>query len=89
MTDILKDMLQRVAEIHRLPADEIAKIESQLRKDFGGERHYIAEIGETSARMMAQRDIAIRAQHRAGEHSKLLSRRWGISQRRIQQIIKG
>jgi len=87
MTDILKDILQRVAEIQRLPVAEIAKIEAELRKDFGGERHYIARIGETAARMMAQRDIAIRAQHRAGEHVPLLSRRWGLSPRRIRQII--
>lgn len=64
MTDILQDIIQRVAEIKQLPSDVVSKIECELRRDFGGERHYIARIGESAARMMAQRDIAIRAQHR-------------------------
>lgn len=87
MTDILTDILQRVAEIQRLPSEVTAKIEAELRKDFGGERHYIARIGETATRMMAQRNIAIRAQHRAGERVAFLSRRWGLSPCRIRQII--
>lgn len=87
MTDILQDIIQRVAEIQQLPGDVAEKIETELRRDFGGERHYIARLGESAARMMAQRNIAIRAQHRAGERVAFLSRRWGLSPCRIRQII--
>ena len=82
--------MQRLAAI-RLPvtALELQDLELSLRSDWGGERAYIRRTGEASDKEMARRDIAIRAQHRRGERVELLSRRWGISIRRVQQIISG
>jgi Mor family transcriptional regulator len=91
--DIITDMLQRVADkLGKLPkhaAEAFTEIEVQARNDWGGQRHYIAKVGETGRQQMAQRDAAILADHRRGEHEELLSRRWGISVRRIRQIVSG
>lgn len=91
--DIITDILQRVAEkLGKLPkatADAFTDIEAAARNDWGGQRHYIAKIGETGRQQMARRDAAILADHRHGEREELLSRRWGISVRRIRQIISG
>jgi Mor family transcriptional regulator len=89
MNDLLADVLQRVSAITRLPPEQIQAIEAELRADWGGDRAYIARMGECGARLQAQRDIRIRQEHRNGESVRLLSRRWNLSDRRIRQIISG
>lgn len=89
MNDLLTDILQRVAQIQALPPEATAALEADLRRDWGGDRAYIARIGECALRLQAQRDIRIRQQHRQGESVKFLSRRWELSERRIRQIISG
>jgi Mor family transcriptional regulator len=89
MNDLLADVLQRVSAITQLPPEQIQAIEAELRADWGGDRAYIARMGECGARLQAQRDIRIRQEHRNGESVRLLSRRWNLSDRRIRQIISG
>lgn len=89
MNDPLSQMLQRVAEITALPPDQIHAIEAELRADWGGERAYIARMGECVMRLQAQRDIRIRQQHRDGESVRLLARRWDLSERHVRRIISG
>ena len=80
-------MLQRLAELVALPESQVLAIESDLRAQWGGERAYIARLGECGARMQAVRDIRIREQYRQGESVKLLARRWVLSDRHIRRIV--
>lgn len=89
MSDPLQQILERVTELVGLSPDQRLAIEHELRGDWGGERAYIARLGECGARLQAQRDIRIRQQHRAGESVKFLARRWELSERRIRQIVSG
>jgi hypothetical protein len=92
--DIVSDILQRVVatvppRIAQQLGLQLVEIEVQVRRDWGGERHYIARRADdpASRAYMARRDATIRREHRAGATAKLLSRRHGLSMRRIQQIL--
>lgn len=65
------------------------KVERQVRRDWGGERPYIAKQGELGRDQQSERDERIRREHRRGDHPALLSRRHGVSERRIRQIVRG
>lgn len=86
--DLVSDILQRIVE-KRIKLSPKAKrdIEEEVRRDWGGERHYIAKVGECGRIRLSERDQRIRDEHRRGEHEKLLARRWGISPRRVRQIV--
>lgn len=66
-----------------------ARIAEEVRRDWGGERAYIAKIGDTAVLEITRRDIAIRRDYRNGERICFLARRWQLSRRRIYQIIFG
>lgn len=86
--DLVSDILSRITEGHtKLPAKALRKIEADIRRDWGGERHYIAKVGESGRAVLAERDQRIREQARNGDHIKLLSRRWNISEKRVRQIL--
>jgi Mor family transcriptional regulator len=86
--DLVSDILERIAEKHaKLPPKVAQQIEADIRRDWGGERHYIAKVGETGRAQLAERDALIREQARRGDHVKLLSRRWQISEKRVRQIL--
>lgn len=74
-----------------LAPDALVRVEAQVRRDWGGERPYIAKLGEPSQRRQLERarDRQIRADYRRGEHVPLLARRYGISERRVYKIISG
>ncbi|MCR6700867.1 MAG: hypothetical protein NVV68_06845 [Dokdonella sp.] len=86
--DIVSDLLQRILSRFTLPADLVADVERDVRRDWGGDRPYIAKQGELGRRLRSAREERIRAEHRRGEHVGILARRWGLSIRRIQQIVK-
>lgn len=87
--DILEDVIQRViARWEAAPANELMQLEEELRRDWGGDRPYIAKQGESGRVERSRREEAIRAEHRHGERPGLLARKWGLSPRRIQQIVK-
>jgi Mor family transcriptional regulator len=86
--DIVADILQRIAEHHaKLPAKVVQTVEAEVRADWGGERHYIAKLGESGRAQLADRDRRICDDYRRGEHIELLSRRYGISTKRVRQIV--
>jgi Mor family transcriptional regulator len=87
--DIVADILQRLAAFPALGAEALATLDRQVRRDWGGERPYIAKVGESARAVMSARDAQIRAQFRRGDHVEVLSRRHGISARRVQQILRG
>lgn len=88
--DIVGDILRRISEL--VPAvdlDALADVEAAVRHDWGGDRAYVTKRGESHQARMSKRDEAIRDQHQRGESVPLLSRRWGVSERRIRQIVGG
>ena len=87
-TDILSDILDRVAL--ELGCDEKQRhhIERELRRAVGGEMHYIGKTGEGARTEVQQRDARIRSDARRGERLPLLARKHGLSVRRIQQILQ-
>lgn len=88
--DLISDILSRVRACCSPKAVEkidLAKIEAEIRRDWGGERHYIAKEGEDARMVLARRDQRIREQARRGDHVPLLSRRWNLSERHIRRIL--
>lgn len=89
--DLIADILGRIRACCSPKAAEkldLASIEAEVRRDWGGERHYVARSGETARKGLPQRDRQIREQYRRGERVRLLARRWGLSERRVRQIVK-
>jgi Mor family transcriptional regulator len=88
--DLIADILARIRACCSPKAAEkidLGKIEAEVRRDWGGERHYIAKEGEDARALLVRRDRRIREQARQGEHVPLLARRWRLSERRIRQIL--
>ena len=86
--DLVADIMQRIAEKHgKLPTKVAQAVEAEVRADWGGERHYIAKIGESGRAQLAERDMRIRADHQRGERDDLIARRYGISTKRVRQIL--
>ncbi|MBE2233807.1 MAG: hypothetical protein IAE85_09965 [Anaerolinea sp.] len=87
--DIVTDLLQRVlARVPDLPANDVMAVEQEIRRDWGGDRPYIAKSGEAGRIERTRREEAIRAEHRRGERPGFLSRKWGLSIRHVQRIVK-
>lgn len=66
---------------HRSEAERIA------RAAWGGDRPYIAKVGESGQQQISQRDKAIRREFAHGAHISLLARRHQLSERRVRQIL--
>jgi hypothetical protein len=87
--DLVSDIVQRVSEkVGKLPTKTLGIIETEIRRDWGGERHYIAKVGESGRVQQTVRDQSICHEHHRGDHDELIARRWGISLRRVQQILR-
>src|SRR5690606_12281566 len=87
--DIVTDLLQRVtARGVNVPADVAISIEADIRRDWGGDRPYIAKVGEAGRVERTRRENAIRADHQRGAHVGAIARKWGISIRHVQRILK-
>lgn len=90
--DIISDYSTRIAEAMAAGSftpETAARIAEEVRRDWGGERAYIAKVGESAVLQITRRDIAIRREYRNGERICFLARRWQLSRRRIYQIIFG
>lgn len=87
--DILQDVFERLATALEKapPADAIKHVEEAVRRDWGGERCYIGKRPEDHAEQLSRRDAAVRKDFRAGERVELLARRYGISVKRVRQIV--
>ena len=90
--DILQDIYDRLANqlADRIGlADEVRDVLCNVRKDWGGERVYIASRAEDARIETSARNRAIIRAHKQGERIPLLARRYGISRQRIWKIING
>lgn len=86
--DIVSDILARVkAIVPGVTSVTFREIEADVRHQWGGERLYVAKVGECGRVAQSQRDQAICAQARRGDHVKLLARRHRLSEKRIRQIL--
>ena len=89
--DIVRDILRRVMESLSSTSESgfsdgmAVEIERQVRRDWGGERPYIAHDNDTRR---AERDDKIRAAWQAGQHDVAsLATRFGISSRQVRRIV--
>lgn len=87
--DVVRDIIARVlSRWHDAPANVAADVEQEVRRDWGGDRPYIAKAGQVGEQLRSARDRQICSEHRRGERESVLARRWNISIRRIHQIIR-
>lgn len=87
ITDIKTRLIEQAAElgISRETACLLAASIDATAKDYAGDRVYIGKGGDAAQR---QRNHAILRDHRNGERVPLLMRRYGISKRRLYEIIQ-
>lgn len=90
--DIIEDIIARIVatvpEASKLGREELDAIERDIRRDWGGERPYIAKTGQVYQQVMSARNRAILRDWYAGERQQALARKWGISRQRVSQIVK-
>jgi predicted ATPase len=83
--DTLIELLQRSGGVllpsHRGEAERIA------RAAWGGDRPYVAKVGESQQLAISQRDRSIMRDRQRGVHAPVLARRYGLSLRRVQEIL--
>lgn len=83
--DIIVDIFERIGSA--LPAPVRAELERSIRRDWGGDRPYIARSGESGKASLSQRNASIARDYHQGESIALLERRYGVSRRRIYQVL--
>lgn len=90
MDDIIKDILSRVEAI--VPKKNCRKfldqIEAEIRRDWGGDRPYIAKTGESAVAETSKRNAQIVSDHQRGERPTYLARKYGISRQRVHEILR-
>ena len=91
MDDIVTDIMRRVAEVvtRKDARTFLEQIEADIRRDWGGDRPYIAKKGESAEMEMSKRNAAILRDHRNGERATFLARKYGMSRKRIHEIVGG
>lgn len=86
--DFVNDVLERIKQTYpNASKKDLAAIEKGIRRDWGGDRPYIAQAGESARAALSARNQAIAAQYQRGERVQFLAERWGLSERRVRQII--
>ena len=90
MDDIIADIMRRVAVVvtGKNANALLAQIEAEVRAEWGGDRPYIAKLGEDAVRERSTRNAAIVRDYQRGERVGLLARRYGISHARVSQIVR-
>lgn len=71
-----------------LPAHR-GEAERIVRAAWAGERPYIGKRGEIGQVQISERDRSIRRDHAHGAHVPFIARRYGLSERRVQEIVQG
>lgn len=88
--DIVDDVLRRVIEMAPTFSAALAKqIARQVRHDWAGDRARVCYIAKREDEVRSERNEAIKRDYRAGERTGFLARRYGLTERRIQQIVRG
>jgi hypothetical protein len=83
--DTLVALLQRNGGVY-LPAHR-SEAERIARAAWGGDRPYVAKVGESQQQAISERDRAIVREYRRGL-VPLLARRHGLSERRVRAILQ-
>lgn len=91
--DVVRDILDRLKEAfeqnQQIGGEFWVSFEDEIRRHWGGDLQYIAKTSDKQIAYKTRRDRSIVRDHRQGEHVKFLARRYGISERRVRQIIRG
>ena len=91
-TSSATERLVQILTAMGLPAQDAGKAAADwqqwLADEWGGDRPYIRKANEAARAERSLRDRAIVRDHQRGESSALLSRRYGISRRRIEQLVR-
>lgn len=82
-----EDFLARLHALMLEHADP-ALVVAAVQVEWGGDRPYIRKANEAARAERSLRDRAIVRDHQRGESSALLSRRYGISRRRVEQLVR-
>jgi Mor family transcriptional regulator len=85
--DILEDFQARLIAIG-FKDPQIEKLCIEVRQDWAGERTYISCQYELKKQVSARNRSIIR-DFKSGERVALLARRYGLSRKRIYEIING
>ena len=85
--DIISDLFWRLSQRVQIAALVLIEVEQEIRTDWAGERPYIAAKKEHQRPVISARNGRIYADWRRGERVPLLARRYGVTERRIRQII--
>ena len=85
--DIIGDVLARIAERVQIAALVLIEVEQEVRRDWAGDRPYIAANGEQMRAHTSARNAKVFSEWRKGERIPFLARRHGVTERRIRQII--
>jgi Mor family transcriptional regulator len=85
--DPCDDIVAHILQLAQLPVEQAERIEREIRAYWGGERPYIAKLGELGKRLMSARYESIRTESRRGESDQFLARRWGLTPRHIRRIV--
>lgn len=67
--------------------DAAQRAEHDIRSSWGGERVYIGKTSVDALREKSRRDASIARDWQRGDHIPVLARRYGLSPRRVQQLI--
>ena len=88
--DLIDDVLRRVIEMApAFSAALAAQISKEVRREWAGESVRVCYIKSEARAYKSRRDEAIKRDWQRGERLPLLERRYGISERRIRQILFG
>jgi Mor family transcriptional regulator len=85
VADILRRVLALAPEFSAALMQPLVQVDREVRETWGGERLWIAR---RAGQGRSERNEAIRRDHRAGEHTGLLCRRYQLSRQRIHQILR-
>ena len=86
--DVIADFVYRLAERAQVAAVVLLEIENEIRSDYCGERCYVARQRGDYRAYVTNRNTLIVRDSRLGESNPLLARRYGVSLRRIEQILR-
>lgn len=87
--DIVDDVLRRVLELAPGFTEALAKqVAKDVRHEWAGETSRICYIARREDELRSTRNDSIKRDYLAGEHFELLERRYRLTRRRLQQILK-
>lgn len=86
--DVIADLIYRLATLTQVACVQLLEVEAEIRRDYCGERCYIAKQRGDYKAYVSNRNQLIVRDSRAGESNHLLARRYGVTQRRIEQVLR-